>query len=91
MLRRVDLLAVILVRVPDDVRVVGTVVVAMGRVLELADYILLVRCRVSWSHVWLVVRGEVAVVLLRSLRLHNVVLGHVHGRHCIRALVKDLI
>jgi len=90
-LRGVDLLAVVLVWVPDDVRVVGTMVVAVGRVLELADHILLVRCSVSWSHVRLVVRREVAVVLLRSLLLHNVILGHVHGRHRIRALIEDLV
>ena len=95
-LRGLDLLAVMRVRVPVDVRAVWTVVVAVWWVLELRDHILLVRCSSSWSHIWLVksmvgVCWEGVLVLLRSLLLHYVVLTHVHGGHSVFTLVKDLV
>ena len=78
-------------------------VVAMRRVLELAYHVLLVRCGSSWSHIchirlvpadelgFLIRKVAQAMTFLLPFRLHNVILSHVDGGHCVFARVQDLV
>ena len=66
-------------------------VIAVSRILEMVYHILLVGCRRTHIRLVGVVRREIALILLRTLLLHVIVLTHVEWSHCIFVLVVILI
>ena len=88
MLGRVNLLAI---RIPIDIGVVGTMVIAVSRILEMVNHVLLVGCCCAHIRLVGVVWREIALILLGTLLLHVIVLTHVEWSHCIFHLVDMLI